>query len=163
MNCQNCGAPLELGDNRTILTCHFCDSNHRLKPDSNEGDRVISLDRPAGVICPCCDCELTEASIDGRPAHYCPGCHGILVSAPIFAEVARNRRHRYRGPEQIPTLIDPEELSRSIHCPNCRQQMEVHPHYGPGRAIIDSCSVCHLVWLDNSELASIERTPGSRR
>lgn len=162
MNCLNCGAPLELGESRTVLTCHYCRTSRRLQFDSLDGDRVVSLERPAGLDCPHCESELVQAAVDGRPANYCPGCRGILIEAPIFADVAWNRRVKYRGPDMAPESIDPDSLNRSIDCPRCEQPMEVHPHYGPGRAIIDSCSCCHLVWLDNAELTSIERTPGRR-
>jgi Zn-finger nucleic acid-binding protein len=40
--------------------------------------------------------------------------------------------------------------------------MDVHPYYGPGSQVIDSCPHCRLVWLDAGELAAIERAPGRR-
>lgn len=162
MNCLNCGAPLELGESRTILTCLYCQTSRRLDTDLLDGDRVVSLDEPAGLDCPHCETELIQAAVDGRKASHCPECRGILMQAPTFADVAWNRRKKYRGPEMTPQPIDSDALSRSIDCPQCDRRMEVHPHYGPGRAIIDSCSFCHLVWLDNAELTSIERTPGRR-
>lgn len=162
MNCVNCGAPLELADGRTILTCAYCQSSRRLDEPSDDGDRVISLDRPTGVDCPRCEQELVQAIIDGKTARYCSNCRGILIETHIFAEVTRKRRAAYRGREMTPQPIDPDQLQQFIGCPECQQQMDVHPHYGPGRAIIDSCHRCNLVWLDNSELTTIERTPGRR-
>jgi Zn-finger nucleic acid-binding protein len=163
MNCLNCGAPLELGESRTVLTCQYCRTSRRLEVDSLEGDRIVSLDRPSGLDCPHCEAELVEAAVDGRKADYCPECRGILIEAPVFSEVAWDRRVKYRGPEMNPQPIGADELARVTDCPRCQKPMEVHPHYGPGRAVIDSCSACHLVWLDNAELTSIERTPGRRR
>jgi Zn-finger nucleic acid-binding protein len=40
--------------------------------------------------------------------------------------------------------------------------MEVHPYYGPGSQVIDSCHRCRLVWIDSGELAAIEKAPGRR-
>lgn len=162
MNCQNCGAPLELGNSQTFLTCDYCLSSRCLEIATDDGDRVVPLDQPSGVDCPCCELELVEAAVDGRPAKYCDQCRGILIEAPVFAQVSWNRRVKYRGPELTPSPVDPEEIQRSLDCPQCQQPMEVHPHYGSGRAVIDSCHRCHLVWLDNSELTKIERTPGRR-
>ena len=162
MNCQNCGAPMKLGDQRTVLNCRYCLSTQKLKCESLDSDQVVPLGTPGGMSCPHCHDELVEAAVDGQRAKYCEHCHGVLVEAPIFAEVTWNRRKKYRGPELIPQLIDPEALSQVIECPQCQKPMEVHPHYGPGRAVIDSCDECHLVWLDHSELTTIERTPGRR-
>ncbi len=162
MNCLNCGAPLELADGRTVLSCTYCESSRQIEISHDDGDRVISLRRPSGTNCPRCSCELVEASLDGRRAKLCTDCRGILIESPIFAEVARSRRAAYHGTDMPPQPVDPELLLRLIDCPNCRQPMDVHHHYGPGRAIIDSCHRCSLVWLDNSEMTSIERTPGLR-
>ena len=38
--------------------------------------------------------------------------------------------------------------------------MEVHPYYGPGNIIIDSCQECQYVWLDHGELRTVERSEG---
>lgn len=162
MHCHNCGAPLELADGRTILTCTYCQSLQRLDCPTDDGDRVVSFDRPSGLNCPRCQQELVEAAVDGRSVNYCNSCRGILIETPVFAEVTRKRRATYRGTEIQPQPIAPETLLESKDCPQCGKAMDVHPHYGPGRAVIDSCHRCNLVWLDNSELTSIERTPGRR-
>jgi Zn-finger nucleic acid-binding protein len=39
--------------------------------------------------------------------------------------------------------------------------MDVHPYYGPGNVVIDTCGKCGLVWLDHGEMAVIENAPGS--
>jgi Zn-finger nucleic acid-binding protein len=41
--------------------------------------------------------------------------------------------------------------------------MDVHPYYGPGNVIIDSCTTCDLVWLDIGELKQIAEAPGGDR
>jgi Zn-finger nucleic acid-binding protein len=38
--------------------------------------------------------------------------------------------------------------------------MDVHPYYGPGAVVLDSCARCTLIWLDHGEIAAIERAPG---
>jgi Zn-finger nucleic acid-binding protein len=37
--------------------------------------------------------------------------------------------------------------------------MSVHPYYGPGNAVVDTCGDCLLVWLDHSELSVIVTAP----
>jgi len=41
--------------------------------------------------------------------------------------------------------------------------MDVHPYYGPGNVVIDTCGQCYLVWLDHGELKQIADAPGPDR
>jgi hypothetical protein len=84
------------------------------------------------------------------------------VSCDDFAAIVRKRRARHSGTDGESSPLNPEELKRLIRCPICHARMDVHPHYGPGAVVIDSCSRCRVVWLDQGELAAIERAPGLR-
>lgn len=41
--------------------------------------------------------------------------------------------------------------------------MDVHPYYGPGNIVIDTCSRCNVIWLDCGELQQIADAPGKDR
>jgi hypothetical protein len=41
--------------------------------------------------------------------------------------------------------------------------MDVHPYYGPGNVVVDTCRKCDLVWLDFGELQQIGDAPGLDR
>lgn len=41
--------------------------------------------------------------------------------------------------------------------------MDVHPYYGPGNVVIDSCTACSLIWLDYGELQQMTDAPGRDR
>ena len=41
--------------------------------------------------------------------------------------------------------------------------MDVHPYYGPGNVVIDSCRRCDVIWLDFGELEQITRAGGRDR
>ena len=80
-----------------------------------------------------------------------------------FATIVRERRARRNADDfRIPAPLDAAKYNRNIHCPSCRNQMEVHHYYGPGNEVIDSCSACQLIWLDHAELYSIEQAAGQR-
>ena len=144
------------------MVCTFC-RTVQATPDVTEvADRVLSLEAPVGVHCPVCDHELETALIDDVPACHCPNCRGLLLSSTEFRRVVEDRRAAYGGPEVAVALPHPIEMERKIVCPCCHQSMEVHPYYGAGRAIIDSCAACQLIWIDQGELTSLERRPGRR-
>ncbi len=144
------------------MVCTFCHTVQAPTDVTHEIDRIRRLDAQLGVHCPVCDAEFTAALIDDVPACYCPGCHGLLIKNSEFRRVVESRRAAYCGPEMPAALPHPIELQRRIPCPLCHQTMEVHPYYGAGRAIIDSCTTCQLIWIDMGELTNLERTPGRR-
>jgi Zn-finger nucleic acid-binding protein len=162
VNCLNCGAPLELVEGREVLTCRFCNSYRQIQVNEQDGDRVVAFERTSEFTCPRCWHQLVEAGLDGYNVDHCPQCRGLLMDNATFAIVTRNRRSKYRGPELPAQPINPKRLQEFVDCPQCGDRMDVHPNYGPGQAVIDSCEECDLVWLDSAEMTSIERTPGRR-
>ena len=162
VDCQNCGAPLDWDGSRPIIICDFCSSMRSIDSTGDSLDRVVELNLPGKSNCPRCHEQLTVAAIDGVKVEHCEQCRGILMEGDLFATVVRNRRADFRGSESRPVPLDAAQLKITVDCPSCEQPMEVHPYYGPGNIVIDSCCRCRLVWLDSGEMATIEIAPGSR-
>lgn len=162
MNCKNCAAPLTKAVGLSQMVCTFCHTVQVATDVSGIVDRVLSLGELLGVHCPACDAELVTALVDEVPAALCPDCQGVLFSSPEFRQVVEDRRATYTGPDMAVTPPHPAEFERRLECPGCHVKMEVHPYYGAGRAIIDSCGTCKLVWVDHGELTNLERSPGRR-
>ena len=111
--------------------------------------------------CPHCDSPLQSGEMDGNPALYCGSCFGILVRNDAFGRVIRNRRAQRSHKENIDvTPIDMAQYDRVLDCPSCHEKMEVHPYFGPGNVVIDSCHRCNYVWLDHGELSTMELAHG---
>jgi len=144
------------------MVCTFCHTVQAATDVTAVTDRVLHLKAPQGVHCPVCDAEFESALIDQVNAGHCPNCPGLLLSSTEFRQVVEDRRAAYTGPDIPVALPHPIELERRIACPSCHKTMEVHPYYGAGRAIIDSCADCKLVWIDQGELTNLERSPGRR-
>ena len=162
MNCKNCAAPLTMSAGPMRMVCTFCHTVQAATDVTEVVDRVLRLEAPVGVHCPVCDTEFETALIDEVPACHCPNCRGVLLSSTEFRKVVEDRRAAYTGPDMAVAQPHPIEFERKIACPSCHQTMEVHPYYGAGRAIIDSCAECKLVWIDRGELTNLERSPGRR-
>ncbi len=162
MNCKNCAAPLSKTLGPSQMVCVFCHTVQAATDVSGVVDRVLPLGELLGVHCPSCDTELVTALVDEVSAAHCPGCQGVLFSSTEFRQVVEDRRAAYIGPEIAVTQPHPAEFERQLECPGCHSKMEVHPYYGAGRAIIDSCATCKLVWVDLGELTNLERSPGRR-
>lgn len=162
MNCQNCGAPLDIVAGAGHPACCYCESGSVPASLAISVDRLVPLEQPAVISCPHCEQLLALGSLDRRRVLHCESCRGILVPMGDFADLVRRRRRSYRGPEHPPRPIAPEQLQQHIACPACSRTMEVHPYYGPGCVVIDSCRACRLIWLDSGEITRIERSPGRR-
>jgi Zn-finger nucleic acid-binding protein len=72
-------------------------------------------------------------------------------------------RAEYQGADETPPLLDHSQMDVRTKCPACHDPMEVHPYYGPGNAVIDSCMHCKLVWFNAGELDRIIKAPGLRQ
>ncbi|MEZ6068194.1 MAG: zf-TFIIB domain-containing protein [Planctomycetaceae bacterium] len=162
MKCQSCGSPLSLQSASRIPRCSYCDSHNLLPTDGVSIDGVVFLGNLTNRECPACGDQLVAAALDNQPVEACPNCFGVAVRDVIFADLVDGRRSSYRGPVSPPIPLDTRELETERDCPDCREPMHVHPYYGPGTTVIDSCPACQLIWLDPGELSAIEVAPGRR-
>jgi Zn-finger nucleic acid-binding protein len=164
MNCRNCAAAMELFDRRRYFFCRYCGTFEFL--ERNEVDGVQVLERRIDALpCPLCEAPLAKSLLDGHHAvQYCERCRGVVLERAAFASAVTARRARATGPGSPPPAgLDSRELERRVKCPACRKMMDVHPYYGPGNVIIDTCATCNLVWLDFGELKQIGDAPGQDR
>lgn len=125
-------------------------------------DRVEPMGDLAPNVCPKCERPMELAKSDELFILMCQSCHGLLVQSEVLAQLIRDRRKKYTGPEDVPKPMNAFELNSRLTCPGCRQKMDVHPYHGPGNAVIDSCASCKFAFLDQGELTKIERAPGLR-
>ena len=163
MDCRNCGAPMELFERRRYYFCSYCGTFHFIETPPVDGIRV--LERPVDALpCPLCQMPLAKSLLDDvYPLQHCEQCQGLLISRDGFVDAVARRRARESGPPAPPVPIDQRELKRRLRCPSCKEQMEVHPYYGPGNVVIDNCGRCDLLWLDFGELRQITEAPGRDR
>ena len=153
---------MELFERRRYYFCSFCGTFHFIETPAEDGIRVLA--EPSARACPLCRAPLVKALLDDDySVEHCEQCRGVLIARTPFAEAIGRRRSRESGPPAPPVPIDDRELKRRLLCPSCRAEMLVHPYYGPGNVIIDSCSRCDLIWLDYGELKQITDAPGRDR
>lgn len=162
MNCSNCGAAFDVAPFSDIAECAYCGTMTSLRSAERGLDRIVWSEDLSGTDCPRCGEDLVRASLDGNRAEACPHCRGVMLANQVFGSLVRERRATYRGTDNLSHPVDLDQLSDPIYCPSCHRTMEVHPYYGPGHQVIDSCSRCALVWVDSGELTAIERAPGIR-
>lgn len=159
--CQQCGGSASPVPGREYLQCQYCQSLVFKSENPLTIDRVIPMGGEIEAACPTCRQTMCKGKIEDRPVLFCGGCYGLLLKNEDFGVIVRRRRGRREGCEREPGRpLATEQYQRQICCPNCRSQMEVHPYYGPGNIVIDSCYQCQYIWLDHGELRTVERAEG---
>lgn len=154
---------MELFERRGYFFCQHCGSFHFLERADSHGVHVLHGIEPAAP-CGVCGSPLSNALLDREhTVKYCERCRGALIPRERFARVVSRRRSAASGPSAAAVPIDPRELERTIICAACGERMDVHPYYGPGNVVIDTCSACDVIWLDFGELEQIENAPGRDR
>lgn len=166
--CSCCGAVMsavkEGDDAPNSFMCKHCGNAFfpeatQSEPASTISDGVVDTGEHLSARCPVCkDATLSGGTIENQKLLYCKQCRGVLISNRNFSEVLTKLRKTgaKSQPDKDPQPIDPTEFERKITCPNCSIRMDVHPYYGPGNVIIDSCCRCFLIWFDHGEIAAIQ-------
>ena len=156
MNCNNCGAPVEAVHGERYFFCDYCHSFRFIESSEQSIDGVVATMDVADTCCPVCDDQpLVKAKLESQEVSHCPDCRGILMTSDRLGEVISQQigtRPKATG-NVVP--LNPGELKRRLACPACQQRMDVHPYYGPGNSVIDSCYRCRLVWLDYGEVNTL--------
>ena len=160
MNCKNCGAPMSTVEGQNYLYCDYCASFYF--PEKSD-DHVVVLGESSGFNCPVCKTGLITGSIEDHRILYCPACHGVLANQQAFASLVTFLRANADTPAVQPKPLDPKALQRLLHCPACAKKMDTHPYGGPGNVVIDICTKCQLIFLDQGEIHKITSAPGRDR
>ncbi len=162
MNCPNCGAPMRLVAKRNYFVCDFCTTFKFPEKKKTGSDRVQTIGVKSETLCPICEMDLTEALIERYPVLHCEKCRGVLATNDEFLKIVRKIRSESKDVQRDHVAINPTELKRQVGCPRCSKTMDVHPYYGPGAVVIDTCPRCQVIWLDHGEISVIETAPGHR-
>lgn len=137
---------------RDYFMCEFCQAIAFMKENP---DGVVPVGQRTELECPVCGIELCTASIVGHEILQCRRCEGVLVYQEDFPLIIRGRVHRGDGAPRLPLPLGEEDRRRMLKCPMCDGPFALHPYYGPGNVLIDTCSECTLIWLDRGEIATI--------
>lgn len=160
MNCNHCGAPMQLRLEQQHFYCEYCTS--RYFPEENQ-DGVRILDEQSNLKCPVCRTFMVYGFIGNTQIYFCTTCRGMLVDQESFLELIDFLREKSSQLPVDPPPVDLAELDRKLSCPTCTRPMSTHLYGGPGNLVVDNCVNCNHLWLDNSEFTRIIRSPGRKQ
>lgn len=169
--CEVCGSQMLDAYGGRLPNCPECRSAPSIPigamADSSVAAETLDGARWTGksteFCCPVCpEQNLEVATIAKTQTCCCRNCRGFLVDGHSLAGLIGMLRAEYQGADDQPQLMDQRALQENMTCPTCLKVMYTHAYHGPGNAVINSCSVCQLNWLDEGEFSSIIRAPGKR-
>lgn len=113
--------------------------------------------------CPNCQATLRTVTYEGIAIETCPSCKGEWMDVKELGPIARAREVRFDEEERRAiaaaakiTGVEVAREDRDLVCPKCSGQTDAINYGGDIGIIIDRCTDCHGVWLDNGELERIQ-------
>lgn len=113
--------------------------------------------------CPVDHEHLDRVLYEGVAIWTCPRCAGELIPGDALAHIVHLREQTF-DPECRRLIEDAEpirgvpvtERQRELGCSLCDQTMEVVNYAGDSGVFVDRCPACQTVWLDATELESVQ-------
>ncbi|QDV40283.1 hypothetical protein Enr13x_00890 [Stieleria neptunia] len=116
------------------------------------------------MTCPRDGSSLASETYEGDVVvDRCPTCRGIWLDAGELKTIQETIERDYSNQlRQINVVARAYELARQksrpeIRCPKCQGALEPREYAYCSQILIDRCSGCGGVWLDEGELAALEQ------
>ncbi len=113
--------------------------------------------------CPNCQTDLRTIDYEGLSIEACSQCNGEWLDSDELGKVVAIREVRFNSEEKRAiaesttiTGVVLEDVARDLKCPKCDGITDALNYGGDTGIIIDRCTVCHGLWLDDRELEKIQ-------
>lgn len=111
--------------------------------------------------CTNCKGEFSKVDFGDIIVMNCNGCGAFYVKEEQFKELTKE-------PEKYAGLLTEPEYSRyeeenkkKKKCPECQKTMEKHNFAWDSDILVDVCSTCKSVWLDQGEISKLAEYMGT--
>ena len=108
--------------------------------------------------CPVCRKELSLQQIHGAEFYFCSDCRGLWVQMGQLAELAKTiSSNELPSAQQFTGDLSSVQSQKGIACSGCGQAMGGCEYAFDSGIMIDRCSGCGAIWLDEAKLLRIKR------
>lgn len=115
------------------------------------------------MYCPNCKSLLAAIEYEGITIETCSSCGGEWLDAAELGHIVKAREVRFDEDERraiaAATKITPVNVKREdrdLACPKCNGQTDAINYGGDTGIVIDKCTSCDGIWLDQGELEKIQ-------
>ena len=113
--------------------------------------------------CPHCSNPLQTIDYEGIKIETCRSCQGEWLDHQELAHITRAREVRFSEEERRAIAksttikgVVLADVDRDLKCPKCGGQTDAINYGGDSGIIIDRCTECKGIWLDEHELENIQ-------
>jgi len=115
------------------------------------------------MICPNCQTHLQTIIYEGISIESCGNCSGRWLDDAELGKIVAIREVKFDPDEQRAiaesTTINGvvlEKVDRDFKCPKCEGTTDAVNYGGDTGIVIDRCTSCRGIWLDDQELKKIQ-------
>lgn len=113
--------------------------------------------------CPKCQTTLRTITYEGIEVESCQSCGGEWIDHGELGKIIRIREMKFDADERRAiaesAAISPvvlEDVDRNLRCPKCSGTTDPLNYGGDTGIIIDRCTECRGIWLDDKELEKLQ-------
>ncbi len=115
------------------------------------------------MICPKCQNNLQTIRYEGLAIETCEMCHGEWLDHAELGKIVRIREVKF-DPEKRRAIAESITITgvvlatvdHDLKCPKCDATTDAVNYGGDTGIMIDRCTSCRGIWLDESELEKIQ-------
>ena len=113
--------------------------------------------------CPSCQSRLRTNAYEGIEIETCETCSGEWIDSGELKKITAIREVKFDSEERraiaesatiTPVVL--KDVDRDLRCPKCTGETDALNYGGDTGIIIDRCTECHGIWLDNDELEKLQ-------
>lgn len=106
--------------------------------------------------CPICKIKIPRIPYEDVWLNRCSKCWGILIRKDRLTLIqSRQQKSQEELLDEVAAATI--DTTDTLRCPHCLAKMQKKKiEMGSQPFLIDTCERCHLIWLDNGELAKMQ-------
>ena len=115
------------------------------------------------MICPNCQSHMATINYEGISIETCSECNGEWIDDAELGKIVQIREVRFDPDERRAiaesttiTGVVLKDVDRDLQCPKCDGTTDAVNYGGDTGIIIDRCTSCRGIWLDEHELEKIQ-------
>ncbi len=115
------------------------------------------------MLCPNCNTHLSTLHYEGISIETCSKCHGEWLDEAELGKLVRIREVKFNPDERRAiaesttiTGVVLKDADRDLKCPKCDGTTDPVNYGGDTGIVIDRCTSCRGIWLDEKKLERIQ-------
>jgi len=107
--------------------------------------------------CPCCDVEMSSATVGQVEVEVCPQCGGVWFDHHELTELVQAGLHHLSAADDIAHGQPPQPLPHPHRCPNCGTDLFLFEFKHTPGIRWRGCRTCKGIWAEDGQLTALQQ------